>query len=113
MKFTMKMGSCTIDGKTFSGKTISIVNGKVVVDGVEQEGNLVGDINITVNGDVETLENTSGDVKANNVGSIHTVSGDIECGNVSGSVSTVSGDVECRGKIGGNVNTVSGDITER
>lgn len=113
MNFSMQNnGRINIDGRSFTGRNISISNGKVTIDGIVQDGELVGDINITVEGDIEKLENATGLVKANNVGSISTLSGDVECGNVSGSVSTMSGDVDC-GTIGGNVKTMSGDIKHK
>lgn len=102
-------GSLNIDGKTFSGSNICINGNKVIVDGVEQEGELVGDINITVNGDVESIENTNGFVKALNVGKVKTTNGDVTCDSVSGNVSTTNGEVRCK-KITGDVDAVNGDI---
>lgn len=110
MNINMKNGRIVIDGREFNGNKVSINNGKVVVDGVLQDGELTGDINITVHGDIESLTNTSGAISAKNVGSIRTTSGDVRCGDVRGAVNTVSGDVEC-GSIGGSVKTVSGDIS--
>lgn len=105
----MKNGKVTIDGKSFTGSNISINNNKVIVDGVVQDGELIGDVNVVVHGDVELLENTSGTIKAGNVGQVKTVSGDVDCCDVSGNVQTVSGDVNC-GNINGSVKTVSGDV---
>lgn len=111
MDLRMQGGRIIIDGREFSGNTVSIDGkGNVVVDGVVQSGSLVGPIRIEVFGNVESLENTSGDVKVNgDCGSISTVSGDVDAKAVSGSVTTVSGDVMCS-SIAGNVETVSGDI---
>jgi hypothetical protein len=111
MKINMKGGSVTIGGRIFKGRDISINNGKVTIDGKDQYGDLVGDINIEVHGDVESIENSSGQVTAVKVGSISTASGDVECGDVSGSVSTMSGDVGC-GFVSGSVSTMSGDINQ-
>ena len=105
-------GKVVIDGREFSGRSISIANGKVIVDGVTQSGELIGEINVTVHGDVERIENGAGTVKANAVGNISTHSGDVECGDVSGSVKTMSGGVTC-GAIQGNVSTMAGDIHHR
>lgn len=105
-------GRIVVDGREFKGRNISIKNNKVVVDGVEQDGELVGDINVVVHGDVQDLENGSGNVKAQNVGNINTGSGDVECGNVSGSIKTGSGDVDCD-RVNGNIRTGSGDVTHR
>lgn len=100
----------TIDGKDFVGGSVIINGNKVIVDGVTQDGELVGDIEIHVHGDAASIETTSGSVNAmGNVGPVKTMSGDVTCGNVSGSVSTMSGDVDC-GKIEGSVSTMSGNI---
>ena len=99
MNITMKNGSMTINGKSYSGKNICIDGNKIVIDGKEQEGELVGDINVTVNGDVESLSTVSGDV---------TTTGDI------GSVKTTSGDVTLKkGDIKTNVQTISGYVTAK
>ena len=111
MNFTMGSGRIVIDGREFKGKNVSIVGGKVTVDGMIQDGELTGDINVVIHGDVELLNNTSGSVTANNVGNLQTVSGDVNCKDVSGSIKTVSGDVDC-GKVGGKINTVSGDVNK-
>ena len=102
-------GSVTIDGKTFTGNNVTIVNGRVIVDGKTQDGELVGPITVTVNGDVESLENHAGNVTANNVGEISTGSGDVKCLDVSGSIRTGSGDIIC-GAVNGNIRTGSGDV---
>jgi adhesin HecA-like repeat protein len=112
MQVIMRNGRINIDGKDFVGSNVMIRNGKVTVDGVVQDGELVGDVNVTVHGDVERLENASGKVVANSAGSIHTQSGDVECGDVTGSIQTMSGDVDC-GTIGGSVSTMSGDVKHR
>lgn len=105
--------SVTIDGRAFTGRSINITGDKVIVDGVEQSGSLVGPIHIEIKGDVESLVTSSGSVDVSgSCGSVSTASGDVACGNVSGSVSTMSGDVTCPA-IGGNVSTMSGDIVGR
>lgn len=74
-----------------------------------QDGELVGDITVTVHGDVDVLESTNGNVKANNVGSVRTTNGEVSCDDVAGDVNTTNGDVTAR-KILGKVTTVNGDI---
>ncbi len=103
-------GRIVIDGKEYNGNNVSIKGNKVIIDGKAQDGELIGDVNIVVHGDVKDLHNTSGTVKANSVGSVDTLSGDVECGDVSGSVKTMSGDVTC-GTITGSVKTMSGDVS--
>tara|TARA_X000000950_G_C13724332_1_gene581557 strand:- start:48 stop:389 length:342 start_codon:yes stop_codon:yes gene_type:complete len=105
-------GKVVIDGREFNGRNVQISGNKVIVDGVTQDGELVGNINVTVHGDVESLSNGSGKVTARNVGNIKTGSGGVECGNVSGNITTGSGDVDCE-DVGGNIRTGSGDVVRR
>ena len=106
-------GNVNIDGRKFTGRSVTIVNDKVVVDGVEQDGQLIGPVSVTVNGDADVVDNPTGTVTVTGaVGTIKTMSGDVHCKDVSGSVSTMSGDVTC-GSIGGSASTMSGDIIRR
>ena len=109
MNITMKNGKCTIDGKSFSGNNVQISGNKVIVDGVSQDGELVGDITVTVEGDVEVLESTNGNVRCNNVGSVKTTNGKVTCDDIAGDVKTTNGDVVAK-TILGKVSTVNGDI---
>ena len=109
MNVNMSNGRIVIDGRQFQGNNVTITNGKVTVDGVVQDGELSGPINVTVHGDVQSLENHAGNVTAQNVGELSTGSGDVKCGDVSGSIRTGSGDVEC-GSVSGNIRTGSGDV---
>jgi len=102
-----------ISGDLVAGSSIQICNGKVTINGKDVTPDSKN-INISIEGDVDTLDvdccntvNIKGNVK-----SVHTTSGDIECGKVYGDVKTVSGDVIC-GQVGGAIRTVSGDITHR
>jgi autotransporter translocation and assembly factor TamB len=122
------MNIVNINGRTIvSNGSISVVNGKIMIDGKDQtpdsknidikiEGN-VDELKVdycnrlTVEGVTNNVTTSSGDVNVNhNVGgSINTSSGDVECGDVKGNVRTSSGDVKAR-EISGSVNTMSGDI---
>lgn len=114
MNFNMKAGGrIVIDGREFTGSSISIVNGKVTVDGVVQDGELVGDVKIDVYGDVVKLDAGSGNVTVSGTcGQVSTMSGNVQCGDVHGNVKTMSGDVTC-GAISGGASTMSGDIRHR
>jgi DUF4097 and DUF4098 domain-containing protein YvlB len=110
MKINTGGSSVTIDGRTFTGRSISINGDKVVIDGVEQAGTLVGPISVTVNGNAESVETGSGKVEiTGTAGRVKTMSGDVRCGDVHGDVGTMSGDVTCS-TISGSVKTMSGDI---
>lgn len=114
MNVTMKNGSVVIDGKSFSGNTVSINGDRVVVDGVVQEGSLVGHVSVTINGDVEHFEIGSGMVRIRGDvrGDVKAHSGDVDVeGTVMGAASTMSGDIEAE-VIQGNCSTMSGDITQ-
>ena len=111
MNITMKYGNVIIDGKSFSGRNISINGNKVVIDGATQDGDLVGDISVVVNGDIEKLELSSGTVSCGVAGSVKTQSGSVKCsGSIGGSVQTMSGSVSA-GLIHGSVSTMSGSIS--
>lgn len=109
MKMRIKGNANTvINGKSFSGRNIQVSNGEVIIDGIKVM-DADAEVNIEVHGDVDKISNETGTVKANHAGSINTMSGDVECGDVSGSVGTMSGDVNC-GKVNGKVKTMSGDV---
>jgi hypothetical protein len=116
----------TINNRGYNGKSISIINNKIIIDGVDvtpnsktinitidgNVDNLSVDVcnNIIVNGDVNKLTTSSGDIDCDDVlGDIKTISGEIECGKVGGNISTISGDVKCK-NVTGNVKTNSGNI---
>lgn len=113
MKIRTGGSSVTIDGRTFTGSTITISDDRVFVDGVQQDGSLSGQITVTVDGNADSVETASGKVViSGSAGRVKTMSGDVECGAVTGDVGTMSGDVTC-GPVSGNVKTMSGDIRHR
>lgn len=105
------MGKVTINGVTYSGNNVTIVNGKVIIDGDDFTPDFKN-IEIIIEGNIDKLKVDSCDkIMVNGtVGEVKSVSGDIEIlGNVEGNVTTTSGDVKC-GNINGSVKTISGDI---
>ena len=87
-------GSVTIDGRTFTGRSIRISGNSVIVDGIEQSGDLVGNITVTVSGDCESIKTQSGDVNIQGSANIvSTMSGDVTAQSITSSISTMSGDV--------------------
>ena len=108
-------GTININGSSYSGSNVSIINGVVTVDGVVQKQQIGHVVNVTITGDVDRIENASGEVlvKGNVTGNVKTVSGDVNCGSVGNDVQTVSGNVTADGSIGGSVKTVSGNIKSR
>jgi len=119
----------TINNKSYVGKSICITNSKIIVNGVDVTPENDKVINITVDGDCESInadvctkidvkgnvtkgvKTMSGDISVGGSvdGDVSTQSGDVDCGNVTGGVKSMSGDVKA-GTIGGSVSTMSGDI---
>lgn len=104
------MGQIIINGRSYSGNNLTVINNKVFIDGADQTPDSK-DISITVNGNVNDLSvdyceqlEISGDVYTARCGS-----GDINCTNITGGASTGSGDIECV-TIDGNVQTGSGNV---
>lgn len=103
-----------IDGKSYIGNNIVIKNNEVWIDGVKQDTSNQKEINIVVNGNIESLDVLSCVNKISIIGDVakvKTSTGDVSIeGNVSGDVSTSTGDVKVDGHIYGNVKTTTGDI---
>ena len=101
---------------TIKGDTIEKIDGHWYADGKAVDWDTIGGeyvesnvISIVINGDVQNLATTSGDVTVNgNVQNVRTGSGDVECEDAV-NVNTGSGDVHCK-NITGMVSTGSGDI---
>lgn len=105
------MASVTINGRTVTGKNISIRGKQVTVDGEIVSGDSLPNVTIEIHGDVERIDVDACDKLTVNgqAGAVSVVSGNVCCGDVGGSVQTVSGSVACR-DVGGNVSTTSGSI---
>lgn len=110
-------GTCTINGKTYKGNNISIIDGVVYVDGKvadKSNASLNTTIIVKINGNVDSISTDSGDVEVTgHAGKISTGSGDVSTGNCAGAISTGSGDVDINGQVYGSVKTRSGNIRYR
>lgn len=113
MNISISSGSVTINGETYYGSSVSIVGDKVIVDGKEQTTVESKKIDVTVNGNVDSLSDFSGIVVCENItGDVKTVSGFVSVtGTITGNVKTVSGSVQAN-SINGSVKTVSGNISK-
>ena len=96
MKIDSINGNIKINGKSYIGKNVVINGDKIIIDGKEQEEELESIIHVTIEGNVEKIENERGSVYCEDVGSINVGSGDINCDDVGGSVTTMSGDISRR-----------------
>ena len=99
------------DNNVFSGDNISVVNGKVFIDGKDVTPD-AREIHISVQGNVNSIDvGACNDFEViGDVGTVRTGSGNLTCKNVTGGAQTGSGDIECE-SIGGNVQTGSGDVS--
>jgi hypothetical protein len=101
----------TVNEKTYSGKKVNLMNGKVIIDGIDcTPPDSV--ISITVSGNVETLtvERANQILVQGTVGELNSGSGDIECSDILGSCKTGSGNITCK-SIAQGATTGSGDIS--
>lgn len=103
-----------INGQTFKGNSVSIVNGQVLVNGVKQ-GEKIQEhsISVSVTGDVDSVTTSSGDVTVQGkVSNVKTQSGNVDITGDTVTATTMSGDID----IGGTCNSassMSGDIKHR
>lgn len=101
-----------INGRKFTGSNVSIVGGKIIVDGKEVEG-LEGEKEITVNveGNLVNLRTDHGVVNVKgSAESIQSVNGNINVGGcVYGDVKTVNGNIDCKA-VKGSVSSINGNI---
>lgn len=85
----------TINGKTYHGNNVSIIGGRVIIDGVEQKGDpLSGRVEVVVvSGMIENLR-TDASVQCGAVGGNVDAGGSVDCDEVRGNV-TAGGSVNC------------------
>ena len=104
----------TINGNKYSGNSIVVSNNKVIINGKDVTPDSKN-IEIKVDGDIDELKvDNCNNIEVNgNVNNIKSTNGDIDVnGNVNGSITTVNGDVDCH-NIGGSVSSVNGDVKHR
>ena len=114
---TKSVSTITINGQTYTGRSVSIINGEVTIDGVKQSGDklqgvvkievnnglagLTTDAPVVVNGDVHGDVHADGPVTCGDVAGNVEADGPVTCGNVTGDV-TADGPCTC-GNVGGDV----------
>ena len=110
---TIKINGNVVSGMTVAGD-LCISNGRITVNGKDYTPADTKNITIEIVGDVDKISVDSCNTLkvTGNAGKVETMTGDVECGDVTGSVETMSGDVTC-GKIGGHVKTMSGNVNTR
>lgn len=107
--------SITINGIKYSGNSIVVSNGKVIIDGKNETPKDSKEININVNGNIDELKvDVCETIKiTGDVNNVKTQSGDVDVkGNVNGNIQTMSGDVKSK-NVGGSISTMSGDIKHK
>ncbi|AGN30188.1 hypothetical protein VPFG_00188 [Vibrio phage nt-1] len=108
-------GTIEVNGKKYQGTSVTVKNGKVIVDGRLQED--VSDcqtVTVNIEGSATLVQNENGNVTIGGEvkGDVKTTNGDIHCLNVHGNVKTTNGDIDCY-DVAGDVETVNGDISRK
>jgi len=96
------MSEIIVNKSSYYGKNIQIINGKVLIDGVDATPSSKAII-VSIEGNIENLylEYSNSITIKGNVSNIKTASGDIIIhGDVTNGITTVSGDVRCQNVIG-------------
>ncbi len=98
------MSTITINGRTYKGGSISIINNKVTIDGVVQNEAFPGNevVRIEVTGDLASLKCDAPLVVTGDIKGDVEVDGPLTCGDIGGDVEA-DGPVTC-GDVDGNVN---------
>ena len=101
----------TINGKSYKGNNISVSNGVVKIDGKIQHDDDSKQINISVVGNLQTLEVDSCEMimVTGEVDSVVSYNGNVKCGNVNGWVTTTNGNIKA-GDVSGDATTKNGNI---
>lgn len=104
-----------INGQTFHGHTVSVINGKMFIDGkavTDEEVGVSGRsivLNIEGHLDILSVDDCDHIAVSGSVGSIQSTNGSVTCGDVAGAVTTVNGNV-LASAIHGKVSTLNGNI---
>lgn len=106
-----KTGTFTVNGKSYSGNNMVINSNGVSVDGYNLQTD-IRNLNIEINGDIESIDNTVGNITVNGyVNKIDSTTGTINAsGNVNGNINTTTGNVKVGGTVNGKVTTVTGNV---
>lgn len=98
----------TINGKTYTGNSISIIDGVIKIDGkMECAQDLCKNLQIIIHGDVGVLQ-TDGSATVKGSTSSIRAGGSVQCGSVTGDVQA-GGSVTC-GKVEGKI-MAGGSVT--
>lgn len=95
------MATMSVNGITVTGNSISVVNGKVIVDGIEISGNFSGNVELKITEGIVQNIRTDRSVNCGAVGGNVDAGGSVNCDDVRGSVNA-GGSVNCD-DIGGDV----------
>jgi len=96
------MGTITINGSTFNGNNVSIINGVVTIDGKAQNGTVNGVVEIRIIEGAITNLTTDASVTCGKVDGDVQAGGSVNCDGIGGSINA-GGSVRCD-SVGGSVN---------
>ena len=107
------MGFIKFDNQVYEGRNITIRDNKVMIDGKERTPKDTLNVNIIVEGDIDSLNVDMAEkiAIAGRVGVAKTMSGDLHIkGNVNSSAKSQSGNITIDGDLTGDAKTMSGNI---
>jgi len=95
------LGSININGSNFSGSSLQINGDKIIVDGKEVgSGSPSKNINISIEGDVNNVENRNGSITVKgNAQSVINRNGNISVNTLHGNAETRNGNINIQNKI--------------
>jgi len=97
INMTSGFASVSINGCTYIGKTVVIENDIVYVNNKKcLKSNILGPVNITLNGDANTVSTVNGNI---NIGQ-----------NVNGSITSVNGNITVKGIVKKDLHSTNGNI---
>lgn len=99
----------TVNGEHFAGRSISIDNNVVMIDGKRVETGKCKHVKIVVHGDVEKLTLGAGEVTANNVHKATVSTGELTC-NTSNVASVSTGTLNVQGDVHGDATCKVGAV---
>lgn len=102
-----------INGKSYSGDNLSVINGVVYIDGNKVDSTDEKVINISVEGNVDKLEvDSCNSIRvAGDCGTVNSKNGNLSIGgNVGGDVTNKNGNITCS-RVGGSVDNKNGNIS--
>ena len=106
--------SIQINGETFSGGNVSIINGEIIIDGNKVNSSDSKTINIVVQGNCGDIVSDNGNITIEqSAANVESKNGTINIkGSVGNNVENKNGNIKIQGDVQGNCTTKNGNISK-